>query len=257
MGNSVSMVYRNRHRNAKRDQTTIGKIIQNPRAARLFSLAMALTMVLVAVSVCIQYRNVQDQRKTQQEWHGAWQAVLMDPDLTALQEASENLVIKKRGSVQTAAMKDGTIAGTGDKQFFEMANLSIKKGRLPETGSEMAAEALWLDERGFSYRIGQKIQIDEKVFTLTGILDSYTANWTAGNHVPQIWITRLDKPEHTLLYMQAKSDTKPYLMNGLRNREFWSGICIWNMDISHFRLQVFHGQLRRQQLQQADSVLCS
>lgn len=95
MGNSVSMVYRNRHRNAKRDQTTIGKIIQNPRAARLFSLAMALTMVLVAVSVCIQYRNVQDQRKTQQEWHGAWQAVLMDPDLTALQEASENLVIKK------------------------------------------------------------------------------------------------------------------------------------------------------------------
>ena len=199
------MVYRNRHRNAKRDQTTIGKIIQNTRAARLFSLAMALTMVLVAVSVCIQYRNVQDQRKTQQEWHGAWQAVLMDPDLTALQEASENLVIKKRGSVQTAAMKDGTIAGTGDKQFFEMANLSIKKGRLPETGSEMAAEALWLDERGFSYRIGQKIQIDEKVFTLAGILDSYTANWTAGNHVPQIWITRLDKPEHTLLYMQAKS----------------------------------------------------
>lgn len=97
MGNSVSMVYRNRHRNAKRDQTTIGKIIQNPRAARLFSLAMALTMVLVAVSVCIQYRNVQDQRKTQQEWHGAWQAVLMDPDLTALQEASENLVIKKKG----------------------------------------------------------------------------------------------------------------------------------------------------------------
>lgn len=184
---------------------TLHKVIRSRKAQRLFGLIMTLAMSLTLCSFLIQYRSLQDRIAAQRQWYGAWQAVLLKADEAALQEVRDNLVVDQAGIVQTATLADGTITGTGDDSFFDLASLSLKTGRLPETNGEAAVEAVWLDRQGLSYELGQEIRIGDEVRNLCGILDSYSANWTAGDHLPQIWTASLGHPGDTLVYMQAKA----------------------------------------------------
>lgn len=192
-------------RRRKTEKNTWRKLTGSRRSLRLFSVVMVVAVALITFSTLIQYRNLEDRRQTQQAWYGSWQAVVLDTDERGMREARDNLVISSVGKVKTAWLDNSLLAGTGDTSFFDLANLSWKKGRLPETESEMAAEAIWLDQQGLSYDLGQTIRIGEKAYTLTGILDSFSAGWTAGDHIPQVWLTQIEKPAEINLYLRARS----------------------------------------------------
>ncbi|WP_297969959.1 hypothetical protein, partial [uncultured Faecalibaculum sp.] len=188
----------------RKDWNALRRILRSKPASRLFGLVMTLAMSLILSSLLIQHRSMEDRFRTQRQWYGAWQAVLLEADDAAIQETWDNLAVDRVGIVQTVSLPDGTIIGSGDDLFFDMASLTLKTGKLPESESEAAVEALWLDRQGLSYELGQEISIGGDTVTLCGILDSYAANWTAGDHLPQIWTASLDHPAETLVYMQAK-----------------------------------------------------
>ena len=187
----------------RKDWNALRRILRSKPASRLFGLVMTLAMSLILSSLLIQHRSMEDRFRTQRQWYGAWQAVLLAADDPAIQETWDNLAVDRLRIVQTVSLPDGTIIGSGDDLFFDMASLTLKTGKLPESESEAAVEALWLDRQGLSYELGQEISIGGDTVTLCGILDSYAANWTAGDHLPQIWTASLDHPAETLVYMQA------------------------------------------------------
>lgn len=76
--------------------------------------------------------------------------------------------------------------GWADPSFYDLANLQLKTGRLPENDKEIVAEASVLDGYGISYEPGQTLllkiaddqgNIQERSFALSGVLENYSMYW--------------------------------------------------------------------------------
>lgn len=120
-------------------------------------------------------------------WDGAVYGV-SDSELAYLKSLP---VVESKGFQNQTGMimEDGTgwgSIGWADDSFFDMANLRLKTGRLPENSSELAVEAVVLDGLGISYEAGQTVELDvagadgskRKIsYTLVGVLENYSQYW--------------------------------------------------------------------------------
>lgn len=87
----------------RKDWNALRRILRSKPASRLFGLVMTLAMSLILSSLLIQHRSMEDRFRTQRQWYGAWQAVLLEADDAAIQETWDNLAVDRVGIVQTVS----------------------------------------------------------------------------------------------------------------------------------------------------------
>lgn len=117
------------------------------------------------------------------------------------QQSEENNSIKNHpyiGNVYTAkttaSVNDATSSsaikiGTMSDGFMRMGNIRLEKGRLPENDNETAIDRNSLIKLGQGTDVGERITINDKEYTLCGIMNSYTNVWNDGKELPGIIVT--------------------------------------------------------------------
>ncbi len=182
---------------------TKGYFSSNKKLVRKFSILfwMEVIFCLAVMTFSFVTRTYQQKLADQQygNWSVAYYGVLEDelselkhnPVLEAVGTQRINgMVIQKNGETE----KEFGSIGTADSSFFELANLQLKTGRLPQKENEIAIEAKTLDGMGISYETGQTIELAirkedpedknskdtqeiTKTFVLSGVLENYTSYW--------------------------------------------------------------------------------
>ena len=133
--------------------------------------------------------------------YGAWHIAVFDADETVKESLSNHAAIESVGSMHLSGMvlsDDSPIGGIGylDEDLLEIGNITLLDGHLPETNNEIAIEAGTLNRLGMSLMLGQQIPLsisnydeagnlldcETQVFTLTGVIKNYSANWKSNSH---------------------------------------------------------------------------
>lgn len=182
---------------------TSGYFSSNKKLVRKFNILFWIEVIFCLTVMIFSFisRTYQEQQADLQygNWSVAYYGVLEDE----LSELQHNPVLEAVGTQRISGeviQKDdetekvfGSI-GTADSSFFELANLQLKNGRLPEKENEIAIEAKALDDMRISYETGQTIELTirkedssnensqeaeevTKTFVLAGVLENYTSYW--------------------------------------------------------------------------------
>ena len=167
---------------------------------RIFTMVFSMIMLLCFGSCWLQWQIHENRTASLESWYGKWQAVVTDPSADDLKRLKNSKVIQTTGSVVTGESE----TGTGDSDFFDLADFSLKAGHLPVSDDEVAAETAWLDEHGLTYELGQTIAAGGRNRVLTGIVNPYRSTWIQGDSLPALWLSSVKQPESRLLYLQAK-----------------------------------------------------
>lgn len=92
-----------------------------------------------------------------------------------------------------------SIIGYMDEAMLEIGNITLNDGRFPENTDEIVMETGTLAELGYSFDIGQEIQLKvpdsegkltDKTYKLVGVLKNNTALWTIGASMPSALIVK-------------------------------------------------------------------
>lgn len=73
--------------------------------------------------------------------------------------------------------------GSFDKTMFELSNFEYYKGREPKSENEVIVTLNVINNLGLSYDLNQVITIDNKEYTLVGIIYPYNEDWIRINYV--------------------------------------------------------------------------
>ena len=133
--------------------------------------------------------------------YGAWHIAVFDADETVKESLSNHAAVESVGSMHLSGMvlsDDNPIGGIGylDEDLLEIGNITLLDGHLPETNNEIAIEAGTLNRLGMSLMLGQQIPLsisnydeagnlldcETQVFTLSGVIKNYSANWKSNSH---------------------------------------------------------------------------
>jgi len=131
----------------------------------------------------------------------------------------ENESIKNHpytGNVYTAktvtSVKDRTnssdiMIGTMSDGFISMGSIELEKGKMPDNDNEAAIDRNSLNRLGQGTDIGDIITLNDKEYTLSGIMNSYTNVWNDGKKLPGIIVTEneADNIETDETYIYAYS----------------------------------------------------
>lgn len=109
----------------------------------------------------------------------------------------------------------GIYPGSADKSFWEIGNLRLYEGRLPENEKEVVMDLPSLAALGYSYELGQTIHLQvldketlsEGDYVLTGTVKSIASNWIYDPFyaLPGVFLTEegletLTQPHHTTYF---------------------------------------------------------
>lgn len=133
------------------------------------------------------------------------------------QSIKEHAWIDYAGSIQSKVLcysvrenleqiKEEGWLGTADKDFRKLSHIEMYSGNMPENPDEIAITQHVLSDMGYSYELGQKIQIqytdgsyDDSgklvyyplEYTLTGIVKNYTSDWVEEiEQLPEFFTTK-------------------------------------------------------------------
>ena len=134
-------------------------------------------------------------------------------------QPEENESIKNHpytGNVYTAktvtSVKDRTnssdiMIGTMSDGFISMGSIELEKGKMPDNDNEAAIDRNSLNRLGQGTDIGDIITLNDKEYTLSGIMNSYTNVWNDGKKLPGIIVTEneADNIETDETYIYAYS----------------------------------------------------
>ena len=171
-------------------------------------LSFAFAIVSLTVTGSIQKTNQEYRYDVYGEWYGALTDMWAndetnDGEFLREQEWIRELgVSQKCGTILTSkVVGSGTGVGVVDEDFLKIGRVGLKEGRFPEAPNEIAVEA---DLLGYEYTLGQEVSfvisfpvikfskdrftqveyttpqtVSTRVeFTLCGILQEYTDQWT-------------------------------------------------------------------------------
>ena len=93
---------------------------------------------------------------------------------------------KTTASVTDATSSSAIKIGTMSDGFMNMGNIRLEKGRMPENDNETAIDRNSLIKLGQGTDVGESITINDKEYTLCGIMNSYTNVWNDGKELPGI-----------------------------------------------------------------------
>lgn len=138
---------------------------------------------------------LEEQRKAM---YGAWHIAIFDTNEETYQLLSEHATTESVGRMDVCGyvvkgnlnndVNTGGYIGCIDSELSDMGNIELLYGRLPITDNEIAVEASVLTSMGYSYELGQEIELnfvggmDESentscCFVLCGVVKNYSAYW--------------------------------------------------------------------------------
>ena len=114
---------------------------------------------------------------------------------------------KTTASVTDATSSSAIKIGTMSDGFMNMGNIRLEKGRMPENDNETAIDRNSLIKLGQGTDVGESITINDKEYTLCGIMNSYTNVWNDGKELPGIIVTENEADNITtdMTYIYAYS----------------------------------------------------
>ena len=150
--------------------------------------------------------TLEEQRKMT---YGSWHIAVFHT------EKEEDTILADHATIETSCEinlagdivdKDGSSIGTlglAGEDFFDIGNIDLLNGRMPQKSNEIVIEASCLTRMGYSYELGQDIALkimpsgaenDRDVqichFTLTGVVKNYSGYWkTDGNQMLSCFIS--------------------------------------------------------------------
>ena len=150
--------------------------------------------------------TLEEQRKMT---YGSWHIAVFHT------EKEEDTILADHATIETSCEinlagdivdKDGSSIGTlglAGEDFFDIGNIDLLNGRMPQKSNEIVIEASCLTRMGYSYELGQDIALkimpygaenerDVQIchFTLTGVVKNYSGYWkTDGNQMLSCFIS--------------------------------------------------------------------
>ena len=182
---------------------TRGYFSSNKKLVRKFSILFWMEVIFCLAVMTFSFVTRTYQQKLADQQYGNWSVAYYGVLENELSELKHNPVLEAVGTQRingTVIQRNGETEkefgsiGTADSSFFELANLQLKTGRLPQKENEIAIEAKTLDGMGISYETGQTIELTirkedpenknsqdtqeiTKAFVLSGVLENYTSYW--------------------------------------------------------------------------------
>ena len=154
-------------------------------------LSVLLTILLTA-SALITIQNAEEWRENQKKAYGYHQISIILEDLSGRSILDRHGMVKSSGVLRTDAQiieNEQVIGyiGQADSALIELESWELFLGAWPGNADEIVCEKCVLDKLHLPYEIGQKVEItwqqgertETGVFQLSGILQNYTANWSA------------------------------------------------------------------------------
>lgn len=191
----------------------------NLGVALLLFMAFFLGLSMVVYQDSYQ-KMLEEQRKS---IYGAWHIAVYDTDAEVCQFIGENATIDKVGCMNIVGnVKDmeTALVGCADDTLLDIGNIELLSGNLPKEENEIAIEASYLEQMGYSYEVGQDItltvlQEDEQGdcveetyhFKLCGVVKNYSAYWKGTEKgIASFLISSAfgDGQENTTLHVFAK-----------------------------------------------------
>lgn len=174
------------------------KSIRRRRKELRFVSVVTFIAVLFLTSVSV-FQNIMDRYVIEANYntYGEWVLSAVDDpyDPQVMFEEPSHPYLSREGIcavgwdiLDDSSEPDGRRLGVMDEALIDIGNISLHEGRLPETADEIAMDLPSLAAMGYSYDLGQKIQVTvqdmegqkkAKEFTLTGTLKSFADNWVS------------------------------------------------------------------------------
>ena len=162
----------------------------------LRSMVLVVLAFTFVTGVLLLQENMSNWQKADNKKHfGDWFVMYRS------KQPEENESIKNHpytGNVYTAktvtSVKDRTnlsdiMIGTMSDGFISMGSIALEKGKMPDNDNEAAIDRNSLIRLGQGTDIGDNITLNDKEYTLCGIMNSYTNVWNDGKKLPGIIVT--------------------------------------------------------------------
>ena len=122
-------------------------------------------------------------------------------------------------SVSDATNSSDIMIGTMSDSFIKMGHIEPEQGRMPDNDNEAAIDRNSLIRLGQGHDIGDTITLNNKDYTLCGILGSYTNVWNDGRYLPGIIVTESEADRITTesVYIYAYA-----IQNYIREQDYAS-----------------------------------
>ncbi|GEM_PF-4256810 len=151
-------------------------------------------------------KTEEQQRK---DIYGGWHISVCNSDATLYRDLVNHGTIKSIGKMTGYGYVLGTdknavgLIGSAEDNMVNMG-LSLMDGNFPKKDNEIAVEMSYLSMLGYSYELGQTIQLEiqsfneenkeygeiEKTYILTGVIKNYSSIWkTDGNQLVSFFVT--------------------------------------------------------------------
>ena len=177
--------------------------------------------------------TLEDQRKST---YGAWHVGFFNTDEDLFQLLKKHATVESAGSIKfygyvisQDSAKINIVGGIGsaDENTIDIGNIELLGGSFPSKDNEIAIEASYLNQLGYSYELGQTItlttasndNLDENIqttsYTLCGVIKNYSSYWkTDGNMLPSFFLSQDSflASKNQKLYAFAKIK-EPYVKN--------------------------------------------
>ena len=146
-------------------------------------LTLSFAFIVVAMSITDSFTAT--EQEAGYDVYGQWNIAVSGADFPE-EEAQAADWIKAAGHLEILGeIADDagvvvTTLGAGDEEWLRMGRITVSAGRLPELPGEIAMEMDVLSALGYSYELGQTIQLDQS-YILTGILTEYSDLWAKGD----------------------------------------------------------------------------
>ncbi len=150
-------------------------------------------------------KTLEEQRKAT---YGAWHIGIYDTTEEVYEDICNHGIVESTGTMEVYgyAVEESSdeginilgSVGYADDTLIQMGNITLLDGHFPSSESEIAMEAATLDRMGYSYELGQKININYATeianedsvpevvtFTLCGVVKNYSAYWKSDGY----WLT--------------------------------------------------------------------
>ena len=129
----------------------------------------------------MQETQIQDMKNT----YGSWHVMYEKADESLITKIKNNPITLRSGTYTIGEFEDiedklkaRVIIASGDA--FKMLPYKLKEGRFPENDEELVAEKWFLEKITIDSKLGDKIKVLNKEYTLVGILNNSTINQYKG-----------------------------------------------------------------------------
>lgn len=184
---------------------TIRGILGRKRQSALLLAAIGVFFAFITAALCYFASAKQAQVERRYDLYGRWEAAqygLTPAEAAAfLREKQPDSagVATQAGVLVGGAMEPLGSVGQVDAGYLALGRLAPLQGRLPESAGEAALTTNALDSLGYSYTLGQTIELPlmewdyleagdtaarRAAFTLCGVLPAYEIFWNTENQLP-------------------------------------------------------------------------